>query len=152
MCSNSISSIRRVNLLYNLLGTCRNVADLLRICSQQLVVSLSHRPIPGPSKNVVSRAIIARNTLRKIAGFPQYVVVRQINNRSTLWSWIIGGLLFLGDTADGGGAVVGDVETRDGRGVRSGVRRVLAGGHSGCLLYTSPSPRDRQKSRMPSSA
>ena len=24
--------------------------------------------------------------------------------------------------------------------------------HSGCLLYTSPSPRDRQKSRMPSSA
>ena len=22
----------------------------------------------------------------------------------------------------------------------------------GCLLYTSPSPRDRQKSRMPSSA
>ena len=27
------------------------------------------------------------------------------------------------------------------------------GGHSyHCLLYTSPSPRDRQKSRMPSSA
>ena len=24
--------------------------------------------------------------------------------------------------------------------------------HGGCLLYTSPSPRDRQKSRMPSSA
>ena len=26
------------------------------------------------------------------------------------------------------------------------------GGRDGCLLYTSPSPRDRQKSRMPSSA
>ena len=26
------------------------------------------------------------------------------------------------------------------------------GGDSSCLLYTSPSPRDRQKSRMPSSA
>ena len=26
------------------------------------------------------------------------------------------------------------------------------GGLSSCLLYTSPSPRDRQKSRMPSSA
>ena len=26
------------------------------------------------------------------------------------------------------------------------------GGRGGCLLYTSPSPRDRQKSRMPSSA
>ena len=25
-------------------------------------------------------------------------------------------------------------------------------GHNTCLLYTSPSPRDRQKSRMPSSA
>ena len=25
-------------------------------------------------------------------------------------------------------------------------------GSSSCLLYTSPSPRDRQKSRMPSSA
>ena len=24
--------------------------------------------------------------------------------------------------------------------------------HMGCLLYTSPSPRDRQESRMPSSA
>ena len=24
--------------------------------------------------------------------------------------------------------------------------------HNGCLLYTSPSPRDRQKARMPSSA
>ena len=38
-------------------------------------------------------------------------------------------------------------------------RRVKIGGFSqivdpdnGCLLYTSPSPRDRQKSRMPSSA
>ena len=26
------------------------------------------------------------------------------------------------------------------------------GEHFNCLLYTSPSPRDRQKSRMPSSA
>ena len=29
---------------------------------------------------------------------------------------------------------------------------VPGGGGGGCLLYTSPSPRDRQKSRMPSSA
>ena len=28
----------------------------------------------------------------------------------------------------------------------------FAGAITGCLLYTSPSPRDRQKSRMPSSA
>ena len=29
---------------------------------------------------------------------------------------------------------------------------LVAGASKGCLLYTSPSPRDRQKSRMPSSA
>ena len=28
----------------------------------------------------------------------------------------------------------------------------IASQHKHCLLYTSPSPRDRQKSRMPSSA
>ena len=35
-----------------------------------------------------------------------------------------------------------------------GVLQILnaAGRSSDCLLYTSPSPRDRQKSRMPSSA
>ena len=31
-------------------------------------------------------------------------------------------------------------------------RQVIAEGVETCLLYTSPSPRDRQKSRMPSSA
>ena len=30
--------------------------------------------------------------------------------------------------------------------------RVKGRNNRGCLLYTSPSPRDRQKSRMPSSA
>ena len=30
--------------------------------------------------------------------------------------------------------------------------RPIREGNKGCLLYTSPSPRDRQKSRMPSSA
>ena len=29
---------------------------------------------------------------------------------------------------------------------------LLGAGYAPCLLYTSPSPRDRQKSRMPSSA
>ena len=30
--------------------------------------------------------------------------------------------------------------------------RYIGAEKGGCLLYTSPSPRDRQKSRMPSSA
>ena len=32
------------------------------------------------------------------------------------------------------------------------VTRAITGQAETCLLYTSPSPRDRQKSRMPSSA
>ena len=36
--------------------------------------------------------------------------------------------------------------------VRLQTRRSIADRPWGCLLYTSPSPRDRQKSRMPSSA
>ena len=33
-----------------------------------------------------------------------------------------------------------------------GTGEVIITASDGCLLYTSPSPRDRQKSRMPSSA
>ena len=33
-----------------------------------------------------------------------------------------------------------------------GLKRGVTAVDLGCLLYTSPSPRDRQKSRMPSSA
>ena len=38
----------------------------------------------------------------------------------------------------------------DGNAVR--LDSVVAAQNHGCLLYTSPSPRDREKSRMPSSA
>ena len=37
-----------------------------------------------------------------------------------------------------------------GTGVK--ISHAIGRGDSDCLLYTSPSPRDRQKSRMPSSA
>ena len=36
--------------------------------------------------------------------------------------------------------------------VKWALERITMSKASGCLLYTSPSPRDRQKSRMPSSA
>ena len=62
-----------------------------------------------------------------------------------------------GDDGDGGGTggggssgggASGDGESDDGSdGAADG-----DGDDDGCLLYTSPSPRDRQKSRMPSSA
>ena len=41
--------------------------------------------------------------------------------------------------------------TMDGEDHRR-VRQLVAKAFTPCLLYTSPSPRDRQKSRMPSSA
>ena len=52
---------------------------------------------------------------------------------------------------------------RVGRGIGSGLGKTAGRGHKGqksraggyhkvCLLYTSPSPRDRTRSRMPSSA
>ena len=39
-----------------------------------------------------------------------------------------------------------------GEGCSIGPNAVDVAKSSACLLYTSPSPRDRQKSRMPSSA
>ena len=41
---------------------------------------------------------------------------------------------------------------RDGRPFQPQVHYFVGGATKICLLYTSPSPRDRQKSRMPSSA
>ena len=49
-------------------------------------------------------------------------------------------------------AYVVGVELAGRLGKAIGTRHYAAGLHSTCLLYTSPSPRDRQKSRMPSSA
>ena len=35
---------------------------------------------------------------------------------------------------------------------KTDVKKFASTKHKGCLLYTSPSPRDRTRSRMPSSA
>ena len=51
-------------------------------------------------------------------------------------------------SADG---VIGTVD-RWGGGAEARLATVTASDRKICLLYTSPSPRDRQKSRMPSSA
>ena len=51
------------------------------------------------------------------------------------------------EVARSAGAEVISLEQNQGLGAA-----VRVGLSEGCLLYTSPSPRDRQKSRMPSSA
>eukprot|EP01017_Pseudomicrothorax_dubius_P047106 TRINITY_DN8406_c0_g1_i2.p1 TRINITY_DN8406_c0_g1~~TRINITY_DN8406_c0_g1_i2.p1 ORF type:complete len:142 (+),score=20.15 TRINITY_DN8406_c0_g1_i2:125-550(+) len=45
-------------------------------------------------------------------------------------------------------ARLSDISSREQQGIEASRSREI----SSCLLYTSPSPRDRQKSRMPSSA
>ena len=47
---------------------------------------------------------------------------------------------------------VEEVDCADRPALLSAFERIAEGGSIDCLLYTSPSPRDRQKSRMPSSA
>ena len=54
--------------------------------------------------------------------------------------------LVLGENLDLGGD-----GSRNGTG-KTTIINALSYAMYGCLLYTSPSPRDRQKSRMPSSA
>ena len=60
------------------------------------------------------------------------------------------GLLDAVDWAAQGADFVGNVEGRDLMGDEADV--VVTDGFTGCLLYTSPSPRDGLLSRMPSSA
>ena len=50
-------------------------------------------------------------------------------------------------------SVFSDVQPNPtGTNVEQGVGVFKEGEHDGCLLYTSPSPRDQRGSRMPSSA
>ena len=46
----------------------------------------------------------------------------------------------------------GAVTTADMTGLGSGFPATHTGNNAHCLLYTSPSPRDKRQSRMPSSA
>ena len=49
-------------------------------------------------------------------------------------------------------ATMRDPKVRGVKKLPDGYRAIVIAPNKGCLLYTSPSPRDRQKSRMPSSA
>ena len=55
-------------------------------------------------------------------------------------------------SADRRARKVGDILTVDFNEVFAATKAQSAASSKACLLYTSPSPRDRQKSRMPSSA
>ena len=75
-----------------------------------------------------------------------------------LWEWAMRGLgLEPGDLGDGQGHWAEERRrvgvSDEGLVVIVGASRILfATDLAGCLLYTSPSPRDKRQSRMPSSA
>ena len=84
-----------------------------------------------------------------------WALFRRRSLKLSPWEWtqlILGGLIIPLGTIH----VIGTRVAHDYFGVTSGYPWVLgslvAGGPWGCLLYTSPSPRDGLLSRMPSSA
>mgnify|MGYP003313618902 CR=1 FL=1 len=60
--------------------------------------------------------------------------------------------LILGEVADSNSITFDDVFIRNTLRVGGGANQNLPSEFNGCLLYTSPSPRDKRHSRMPSSA
>ena len=72
------------------------------------------------------------------------------NNTTTVGSGIGFDSTYKAFTFDG--TANGKIEGTHGLGTGTGIQYSMSLWFKACLLYTSPSPRDRQKSRMPSSA
>ena len=81
-------------------------------------------------------------TIRDLTTYDEFQQVRLIQQRC--WGFTHGEGLYaplLSSAARNGGMVLGAFDGEQ-----------MVGFLFGCLLYTSPSPRDRTRSRMPSSA
>ena len=86
-----------------------------------------------------------------IVFFTLLLMTVSANAESKLQTIKKNGELRVGTTGDWDPMSMKDPATNKYKGFDIDVMRELAK-DMGCLLYTSPSPRDRQKSRMPSSA
>ena len=71
-----------------------------------------------------------------------------------MWIAVLDTLFFVVCFSEEPSGVADDVNNDNGNGNNEGVRsqETGEGEGTGCLLYTSPSPRDEESSRMPSSA
>src|SRR5674476_1185489 len=119
-------------------GVCRGV--IARVAPDVRVIDVTHGL---PERNVLAGALVLRNTLPYLPDRAVHLAVvdpgvggprRAVALRSGGDRLFVGpdnGLLTLAADRDGGVDAAHEL-TND------------------CLLYTSPSPRDRQKSRMPS--
>ena len=107
----------------------------------------------------ISIPIVLANSTVPLLGAVDTFVVGQINSPVPIGAVAIGSLVisvlywFFGFLRMG---TTGLTSQAVGEGnhceIAALLTRVLFAGFLACLLYTSPSPRDRQKSRMPSSA
>ena len=78
----------------------------------------------------------------------KFIEITQENNDELSFDWLITPFVPPGNSVFAGGGTTGSGMVRRGADFVNPVNGVSIP----CLLYTSPSPRDRQKSRMPSSA
>ena len=89
---------------------------------------------------------------KKALTHPIFSVIRKASKELDVQSFVIGGfvrdfILKRGEAKD-----IDVVAIGSGINLALKVAELLPNKPKVCLLYTSPSPRDRQKSRMPSSA
>ena len=108
------------------------------------------------SVEISSPTQIPGNNWEYVSVSGQYNTVHSIKTDGTLWNWgkNQSGVLGQNNNVDYSSPV--QIPGTTWKSIRGGYRTALATKTDGtlwaCLLYTSPSPRDRQKSRMPSSA
>ena len=147
-----------------------------KLCEDRImdIFDLANRLVPtcdnyvyggGVALNCVANSLIARRYPNlwiipnpgdggSSLGSAAFVLGEHLDWNNTFLGYEIKGEYPIEQTLKGllNGEIVGVASGRAEFGPRALGNRSLLADPRGCLLYTSPSPRDRQKSRMPSSA
>ena len=123
-------------------------SSLVEAAKRGLLAGTAPRPVPQGVGLVDRPSRLRARVLRLLSAPPRARMrMRWSGLTGLMFAAVVGIAAFalLGGTLAGEGATAGDEESAGNSGAE-------AREDSSCLLYTSPSPRDRQRSRMPSSA